>query len=272
MAFYSIFTEAIPAYTGLSPAAFFTILALMFGVYRLVCGMFVAPEDSKAEEKNFNPMESFQFADPVQLGDVTVEDLRAYDGSDPKKPLLMAIKGQIYDVSRSRFGTGYEHLKIVGTGLRQNNSYAVALVDLRCCNLRDDANAITYIKNCNQSKRKMQLFDKFCLMLPHNVVIESSACSVILKMFYGPGGPYALFAGRDASRALALMSFDPQDLTGNIEGLSSSELEVLQDWEFKFMEKYVKVGQLVSESAKTEDIGSGEKTERCEDQEPKKEI
>lgn len=64
-------------------------------------------------------------------------------------------------------------------------------------------------------------------------------------MFYGPGGPYALFTGRDASRALALMSFDPKDLTGNIEGLSASELEVLQDWEYKFMEKYVKVGQIV---------------------------
>ena len=66
-------------------------------------------------------------------------------------------------------------------------------------------------------------------------------------MFYGPGGPYALFAGRDASRALALMSFEPSDLTGNIDGLSASELEVLEDWEAKFEEKYVKVGQLVSE-------------------------
>ena len=78
------------------------------------------------------------------------------------------------------------------------------------------------------------------------------------RMFYGPGGAYALFAGRDASQALALMSFDPQDLTGNIEGLGASELEVLQDWEYKFMEKYVKVGQLVSER-KTEHIGSGDK-------------
>ncbi|KAG0477508.1 hypothetical protein HPP92_014349 [Vanilla planifolia] len=52
--------------------------------------------------------------------------------------------------------------------------------------------------------------------------------------------------GRDASRALALMSFDHNDLTGNLEGLSDSELDVLQDWEEKFMEKYVKVGQLAA--------------------------
>lgn len=71
-------------------------------------------------------------------------------------------------------------------------------------------------------------------------------------MFYGPGGPYALFAGRDASRALALMSFESKDLTGNIDGLSPDELEVLQDWEYKFMEKYMKVGQIVSKKSKAE--------------------
>lgn len=47
---------------------------------------------------NFRPA-----AKPVQLGDVTEEQLWAYDGSDPKKPLLTAIKGQIYDVSRGRY-------------------------------------------------------------------------------------------------------------------------------------------------------------------------
>ena len=40
---------------------------------------------------------------PVELGEISEEDLKAYDGSDPKKPLLMAIKGQIYDVSQSRY-------------------------------------------------------------------------------------------------------------------------------------------------------------------------
>lgn len=95
-------------------------------------------------------------------------------------------------------------------------------------------------------------------------------------MFYGPGGPYALFAGRDASRALALMSFDPKDLTGNIEGLSESELEALQDWEYKFMEKYVKVGQLVSENAsseskETENVGEASKLDEDKSEEHKAE-
>ncbi|KAK1279552.1 Membrane steroid-binding protein 2 [Acorus gramineus] len=188
---YPTLAETVHSYTGLDLAAFFTILALMVGAYRLVSGLFVSPEEA---ERRIEPVEVPKAAppplptrpsEPVQLGDVTEEELRAYDGSDPGKPLLMAIKGQIYDVSMSR-------------------------------------------------------------------------------MFYGPGGPYALFAGRDASRALALMSFDPKDLTGNIEGLSSAELETLQDWEYKFMEKYVKVGQLVTGKASNSNIESLRDTEKTE--------
>jgi len=73
-------------------------------------------------------------------------------------------------------------------------------------------------------------------------------------MFSGRGGPYAMFAGRDASRALALLSFKPQDLNGNLQGLDASELEILQDWEDKFMEKYVNVGHLACPT--TNDSGS----------------
>jgi len=101
--------------------------------------------------------------EPVQVGEITEEELRQYDGSDPEKPLLMAIKGQIYDVSQSR-------------------------------------------------------------------------------MFYGPGGAYALFAGKEASRALAKMSFEQQDLNGDISDLTPMELGSLNDWEYKFTSKYVKVG------------------------------
>lgn len=75
-------------------------------------------------------------------------------------------------------------------------------------------------------------------------------------MFYGPGGPYALFAGKDASRALAKMSFEDSDLTGDISGLGPFELDALQDWEYKFMSKYVKVGTIKSKDAPVTDVSS----------------
>ncbi|KAG6537747.1 membrane steroid-binding protein 1-like [Zingiber officinale] len=154
--------QAVEAYTGLSPASFFTVLALAAAIYYTVAGFFetqpLAPQQREREAVEREPLPS-----PVQLGEVSEVELLAYDGSDRKKPLLMTIKGQIYDVSQSR-------------------------------------------------------------------------------MFYGPGGPYALFAGKDASRALAKMSFELQDLTGDLSGLSPFELEALRDWENKFMSKYTKVG------------------------------
>ncbi|XP_050221591.1 membrane steroid-binding protein 2-like isoform X2 [Mercurialis annua] len=155
--------EAITVYTGLSPATFFTVLALGLAVYYVISGMFGSSDSHHQRPRSFE--EQQPLPPPVQLGEVTEEHLKQYDGSDPKKPLLMAIKGQIYDVSQSR-------------------------------------------------------------------------------MFYGPGGPYALFAGKDASKALAKMSFEDKDLTGDISDLGPFELEALQDWEYKFMSKYVKVGTI----------------------------
>lgn len=107
MGLYSTVMDSIEAYTGLSPAAVFTIAALMVVVYKIVCSMFVDPdEDNKKKPINNMPFPDHPpppIPEPVQLGDVTEQELRAYDGSDPNKPLLMAIKGQIYDVSGSRY-------------------------------------------------------------------------------------------------------------------------------------------------------------------------
>jgi len=64
--------------------------------------------------------------------------------------------------------------------------------------------------------------------------------------FYGPGGPYAIFAGREASRALAKMSQKEEDVNGEIADLSEKEIGVLEDWEKKFQAKYPVVGRLVS--------------------------
>lgn len=61
------------------------------------------------------------------------------------------------------------------------------------------------------------------------------------KNFYGPGGPYENFAGRDASRGLACGSFDEdmltKDLYGPLDdlgGLGQDEMQALQDWEDRF--------------------------------------
>ncbi|KAK6460092.1 cytochrome b5-like heme/steroid binding domain-containing protein [Scheffersomyces coipomensis] len=68
--------------------------------------------------------------------------------------------------------------------------------------------------------------------------------------FYGPGGPYANFAGRDASRGLALNSFDLECLTDinekidTLHNLSSTEKESLDSWEEHFENKYPIVGSL----------------------------
>lgn len=77
-------------------------------------------------------------------------------------------------------------------------------------------------------------------------------------MFYGPGGPYALFAGKDASRALAKMSFEDKDLNGDLIGLGVFEMEALQDWEYKFMSKYVKVGTVKATVPVSDGTSEGE--------------
>jgi len=66
------------------------------------------------------------------------------------------------------------------------------------------------------------------------------------KKFYGPGGPYAGFAGRDASRGLATFSVDAiTDEYDDLSDLKASELEQVREWELQFSEKYEFVGKLI---------------------------
>jgi membrane-associated progesterone receptor component len=98
--------------------------------------------------------------------DYSLWELAGYDGSDPTKPLLIGIRGHVYDVTRGRD-------------------------------------------------------------------------------FYGPGGPYGMFAGKDCTRALAKESFDEELFTGDIEGLESDELDKLEEWIEMFEGKYRRIGRLL---------------------------
>ncbi|KAL0358969.1 UNVERIFIED_CONTAM: Membrane steroid-binding protein 1 [Sesamum angustifolium] len=185
--------ESITAYTGLSPATFFTVLALGLTLYYVVSSLFGSSDDAHIQQSSRGFEQQMEpLPPPVQLGEIAAEELKEYDGSDPKKPLLMAIKSQIYDVSQSR-------------------------------------------------------------------------------MFYGPGGPYALFAGKDASRALAKMSFEEKDLNGDLTGLGVFELEALQDWEYKFMSKYVKVGTVKTTVPVTDGAAEGQASAAAESEAAKPE-
>ncbi|CAN1332706.1 Probable steroid-binding protein 3 [Linum perenne] len=55
-----------------------------------------------------------------------------------------------------------------------------------------------------------------------------------------------MFAGKDASRALAKMSKDDSDVIPSLQGLTDKELGVLADWEKKFEAKYPVVGRQFS--------------------------
>lgn len=104
----------------------------------------------------------------VTVGDVrlTPQQLAGFDGSDPSKPLYIAVRGKIYDVSAGR-------------------------------------------------------------------------------SFYGPGGPYAVFAGKECSRALAFMKVTPEDCSDDLTGATEAQMQTLADWESKFVQKYGVVGLVV---------------------------
>lgn len=96
--------ESITAYTGLSPATFFTVVALGLTLYYVVSTLFGSSDDGHIQPRSRGVEEQMEpLPPPVQLGEITEDELKQYDGSDSKKPLLMAIKGQIYDVSQSRY-------------------------------------------------------------------------------------------------------------------------------------------------------------------------
>ncbi|KAF3936287.1 Neudesin [Dactylella cylindrospora] len=105
--------------------------------------------------------------------------------------------------------------------------------------------------------------DPRILMAVKGVVFDVTSGSA----FYGPGGPYSIFAGRDASRGLAKGALEEGLLTpvgekiDTLGDLSGDEREALQGWFDQFSGKYLVVGELRNEGegggVKSVDVGAG---------------
>ncbi|KAK3824999.1 MAG: cytochrome b5-like heme/steroid binding domain-containing protein [Benniella sp.] len=65
------------------------------------------------------------------------------------------------------------------------------------------------------------------------------------KDMYGPGGNYRVFAGKDASKALAKSSLKPEDCVPDVSDLNEEEVKTLDNWVEFFGKRYTKVGTVI---------------------------
>ncbi|RVE41871.1 hypothetical protein evm_013479 [Chilo suppressalis] len=139
----------------ISPVNLLLIALIGFLLYKIYCKFTKSSSDTVLVEL------------PKLRKDMTVAELRHYDGNQPDGRVLVAVNGWIFDVTRGR-------------------------------------------------------------------------------RFYGPGGPYAAFGGKDASRGLATFSVTSSDKEyDDLSDLNSMEMESVKEWEAQFREKYELVGRLL---------------------------
>ncbi|ETW06533.1 hypothetical protein H310_02762 [Aphanomyces invadans] len=200
----------------------------------------------------------------------TLDELREFNG-EGDKPIYIAIKGVVYDVSRRRDfygpGEGY-HLFAGREAARALAKMSFEPADLDNTDISDlnfmekeilkdwvdkftDYNSYPIVGRVLQQKDLTLDELSAYTVLPVYVALRGVIYDVTLGGLehYGPNGGYKMFAGRDATRALALMSFDQENLDHPTEeGLTETQIKTLADWEAKFQSKYRVVGKVVASS------------------------
>ena len=63
--------------------------------------------------------------------------------------------------------------------------------------------------------------------------------------FYGPKGPYKVFAGKSCAKALTIGSLEEEDMTDDFSGMSEKELKAVQKQVEFYRGKYTEVGKVV---------------------------
>lgn len=73
------------------------------------------------------------FPPPMPKGDLTVAELKTHDGSDGGKPILLAAKGTIYDVTRGRDFYGPEGAYHIFAGVDCSRALATMSLKIEDC-------------------------------------------------------------------------------------------------------------------------------------------
>ncbi|TKA75119.1 hypothetical protein B0A55_05018 [Friedmanniomyces simplex] len=93
---------------------------------------------------------------------------------------------------------------------------------------KDDPISLDYLSKCDGSHADY----------PTYVAIKGTVFDVSGNKAYGPEGSYKVFAGKDASRALAQSSLKEEECRPDWEDLSDDHKKVLNDWYAFFSKRY----------------------------------
>ena len=132
---------------------------------------------------------------PPKDDPISVEELKQYNGTDESKPVYVAVKGTVFDVSPKR--------EMYGT------SSFPTIIDF------------TSSPSHFSSTQVLTLSSASSRCFPYHIG---------LWMFAAPGKGYHIFAGKDGSRGLGMSSLKPEDAVPDYSTLDDKQLKVLDDW------------------------------------------
>lgn len=238
-------------------------------------------------EGNSNGISSDEEKEEVPLRDFTLIQLREFDGSSPieEKPIYVGIKGEVFDVTSAHemYGKGSSYNCFAGReasralGLLSFDEADLSNLDISDLgsfaiqSLDDWYDKFKHVKKypivgkVSIAPTDLQITLKDLLQyngkqssetLPSNRMNPPTYIGINGKIIdvsyggyhmYGPEGSYNLFAGIDASKALAKMSFDEADLSSrDLSDLTEEQTKTLESWYQRLSSKYPVVGTIIA--------------------------
>lgn len=235
--------------------------------------------DNSTAEKTTEAVEE---KEEIVLRDFTIEQLRDFDGKG-EQPIYIALKGDIFDVSSAKEfygeGSGYncfagrdatramaklsfDEIDLSNSNVDDLGSFELGVLedwyikfkDFKCYPIMGRVSKPITFKDYTLTEllefKDVAVVPEGRLDAPIFMGINGKVIDVSYggKEMYGKGGPYFLFAGIDASKALAKMSFKPEDLESrDLSDLTPVQQKTLADWEKKFIvqRKYPVVGNML---------------------------